>query len=1160
MLRIKRLSLQGFKSFAQLSSFEPHHAITAIVGPNGSGKSNLVDALAFVIGESQQKTIRTSRIEDVIFAGSSDLHRADHSEVRLEVLDLDKGDEYFVTRRLFTGGTSEYLLNAKSVRLKELSSLLVEHNLEGEGSFIISQGEVEKQLVSTAIDLRKWFDDVLGLTFLLDKRRITLNKIDKNSDNLAVIQNLVIEFEHQIKNLQVQSVAAQRYRKLKHNQDVLAYKELSIDINHLKSNISKIKTDRDEFDSKHQNLVAEIEVSTQRLEEVKLELKQKEELRKFKQEEYSDERVQFEQAKAQVDQLKFKYQSIDEELQKTKVKAEVALADERKFRLLESELKKSWQILVSSYASAKEALEITTSQKSEADDAFKILDKEYFERKIEIDQLEREIRENTKSHANLKSQLLSLDNRIEILNTEIESITKLIDQTRTDSLTKSLHAEQINLDKINLELTTTIEDLQKNQSELDLHSSKSRKLQDQLARYNGELARLETQDDTDLEKAKRIFLAKHDIKPIQFSELCDYNEDALPFIELAFHSILRAYVVTSQELVKAKSAEEVNQLPPTDFIVVNNIDELSEKIRLQYITGPKVILQDIENTKNFEGATHWVQVSKNHIRLGSGMSPVQDSLKRTKRIKELNSIILELENAKSALDTSIQDLSARVKFNTDARNKYQSQLSSTRQAVQKYTNELKNLEESNKKYIEKLNRNKVLVPELLETKQNLVKTVNFYEDKLAEIKANFEAARIVYEDLKVRVDDAKIRSRDINLLQKQADEQSKSYQNQLNKNELDTKVLSTKLENSVLVLSELENITLELKSSLERLTKELAIAEKQPILSLDSELSKHKDYIITLDAEIKEHRKQADDLYNYMRRIELERVQLESKKYRYEEDHEAFINQLALLQERLESSSLDIDAVNSLELDLPNFDLPETEWVSEHIDLEKISKRKLKELVIRIENALAYLGSVNLLAEPQLKELETKLESYNLQIIDLQKAQENLLQSESELKSEAVKRLEIRLRETEKQFQTIFKTLFGSGSCNIKLQDPKDLLYSPIEVQVQLPGKKTTNLNLLSGGERSLLFIALFLAANSVASCGFLILDEVDAALDDANIIKFKRLVKEWSKQIQIIMVTHNRATMEIADKLIGVVNQPKGVSIIVPVELTEATKKFHYS
>lgn len=1159
MLRIKRLSLQGFKSFAQPSTFEPHHAITGIVGPNGSGKSNLVDALAFVIGESQQKAIRTPRIDDVIFAGSSELSRSNHSEVRLEVLDLDKGDEYFITRRLFSGGTSEYLINAKSVRLKELSSLLVEHNLEGESSFIISQGEVEKQLVSSSLELRKWFDNVLGLTNLIEKRRLTLNKIEKNNDNLSVIQNLIVEFESQIENLKIQAIAANRYRSLKNTEEVLLGKEIDLDIQHIKSSLSKIELDRIDFQHRINQITTEIVDKSNNISEQKNIISIKEKDFKFLQDEFYDLRVKFEQVKSNINHLNYQKKSIEDDIKTLELKvANINGSIDKYSQHLkineEKKLKFADQLNI-------EEQTLKEIQKEFADHLLskQQVEKEAFELKLKKDSLEKEYNSIQTTYKTREKYLQSLKDRQDQLTAEKNIIEQKIENQKLDKLQIEIQKLEHELEELKLTneaLSSKILELQQKSEVLNVEN---RKISVNHSKLIGELKGLEAQSDVEQNQLVINFLKSQGIRTQVLKDLLEYEEQHIPVLELCLGNLLSAFVITRAEFSELLSNKDLINLPPTDIFIIEQDPLKQVTSQLGIITGPQEIIQLLPEIHDTTFSSKYYEVSKNIVRIGTGKTLIQDSLKRNKRIKTLRSLISEDEIQLKSSQLSIDELSKELQIHIDQKNSLQKSINNKLKAYTELSQNQKKMVLENRLTIEKNNEIRVLLPEIKSNIEAEVLSVNQLKESMKSIFVELEEVTKKYSNIQIRVSEVSVIYNQKNSVIRNKTELLAKLDQELNKVNLQIKENQTNLVNNSALLAEIQ---VELNKSTNQLASVIDsinnFQQNKPLVS-EIDLQKFKDKLFEHESQIKEFRKEHEQLNSELRRLELEKVQQESRKYRFDEETESLTNQLAVLEQRIQKE-LSERSYDAIEYQLPNFDFPEVRWITESTDLSKTSKRKIREILTRINSAVEYIGNVNLLAEPQLKEIEQKLTSYQDQIDDIKTAQDNLLQSELELKTEAINRFKTRLKETEQNFYTIFKTLFGSGSSVIKLQDPEDVLYSPIDVQIQLPGKKTTNLNLLSGGERSLLFIALFFAANAVSSCGFLILDEVDAALDDANIIKFKRLIKEWSKQMQIVIVTHNRTTMEIADKLIGVVNQPKGVSIVVPVELQEAAKKFHYN
>ena len=1179
---LKKIDIKGFKSFAQKTTISFESPLTAIVGPNGSGKSNIVDAVRWVLGEQSAKTLRGSRMSDIIFAGSEDKKALNKASVTLylnnknRVLDIDK-DEVKIGRKVNNEGESDYLLNGSVCRLKDIKDLILDTGLGNDTYSIIGQGKIDSIINSRPEKLRELFEEAAGISKHKARKEEAERRLDKTNKNLNRVQDLISELEKQVKSLKKSAEKAKKYKRI--------YSELKeIETTYLMNRWN-------EYEEKlNKNLKEKKDI------EKKIERKEKEKNK-------ISETVQ--NKREIVDELQNDYEVKREKFHKMQAKIEEINNNLKILAERKKNLKREKNNQQNRLENLNQEVTDLENKKSKIKNKLKKAENDYNEIKKEVEEQKdlfnerKDIVENKKEKINkLRNNLLDengelrdLDRKNEKLKEKISSTQKNIAEMKDEKKTVNKELNEVNekitnlkakkdkflnklekknnlIEKLNKEkdqISKKLDNLTENyndkKNEISSKNSKLEFLEDMEENYNGYY-----------QGVKNILKEENKFKGIKgvVADLIDTNKKYEKAIETALGAKLQNIIVKNDEVAK-KCIKYLKQSKKgrATFLPLNMIKgykyTLDKEIRkmpgflglgselisyesefenvMDNLLGRIIIADNMDNaveiSKRMNSKLKIVTLSGNTIFPGGAMSGGSSSNKknnllgRSRKIEKFKNKVNKLkeeldEISQKGIDFKNKYNNIKEKIETERNNYHDLELKlndikSDLTSKQENQIKLENQKENLNKKIKKSQKN---IVELNKEKKDT-------EDKLQLINdGNFEKKDLIKnEEEKLKKEESKLEEVRNNLTDKKVSlAEMKQNKEAINneKNELNNRIEKTinKKSESRDRINEIENKLNDLKNKKKNLEKSNIDFNKKA----DKLETKHKN----LEKELKDER---ELLKTHEEKLEKTQEVLSDSKDRFhklELKITKLNNKLDRIRERLEEE-YNISIKDKLDYNLNSKKL-------------KDAKEKIAEL----KRSLKKLEPVNLGAVEEYEELNERLEYLREQSEDLRKAKESIIEVITDIEETMGELFHNTFFEVKERFENIFQKLFGGGFAELSLVDENDLLNTGVEINAQPPGKKLKKLSLLSGGERALTAIALVFSFLQVNPSPFYILDEIDAPLDDANVARFANYLQEYSNIAQFILVTHSKQMMTEVDTIYGVTMEESGVSKLISLRLNE--------
>ena len=1179
---LKSIEVHGFKSFANKIVFNFHNGITGIVGPNGSGKSNVADAVRWVLGEQRIKQLRGSSMQDVIFSGTEMRKPMGYAYVSITLDNSDHAlpidfEEVTVSRRVYRSGESEYLINGAPCRLKDINEMFYDTGIGKEGYSIIGQGQIDKILSGKPEERRELFDEAAGIVKFKRRKDTAVKKLENERANLVRVNDILTELEKQVEPLEKQSEVAKDYLKKKED-----LKNLDVNLFLLES--KRVESDLTELASKLEVATNDFEETKSKFESIKVE--------------YADIEAKIEELDASIEE---KRKNLSENsVLREKLEGEIKVLEEKinssknnagHYEDRENALNASLEKLNSEAAALnkeKEEIDAKIAELSTNRDGAKALLAE-IQTKIEelstgIETGKNDIINNINERTSIKTKLGQFDTLMSQLNirkAEIQS--KLLKA-------KSEEAEQ---DKLLSELTKELNDISTEILESD---KKQEHLSEQLYILRREL---EEKDGTLIDARNRLNKEQSKLEALKniterydgyggsvksvmekkdtdggligvVADIISVDKKYETAIETALGGNIQNIVTKDEHVAKKMIAYlKENKLGRATFLPLTTVVPRGE---YKY--------SDIRNEKGFIGiASEIVKADKQYDDVVSQLlgeiaivDHVDNALSMTKK-HGYKLRLVTLEGEYLAPGGSLAGGSFRNNSNLLGRRR---EIEELEEAVKKAEQTIKDCE----KDIEttKENRNKVRdeIEELkayqqeLYIKQNTAQlNVDSANTKIEEMKEGYRSLETETTDIESQVNDLKSDKDKTNndlssseIKEKELEEMISRYGKELEtlRDEESKQVLKTSEfdlefaninqkqefsnQNLSRVQEEIKRITEEKQSFADK--KSL---EQEDILAKEADIKAIRE---TIEASVSSKTEDEEALNKAI--AEKEEFTVKQKSFfdtreelsKKSSDLDKEVFRLNAQKEKLEDSqqSLVSYMFNEYEITLSQAASLRDESLT---DVSAIKKG-----IYALKDAIKRLGDVNVNAIEDYKVLMERYTFLKNQHDDLIKAEETLIGIIDELDTSMRKQFTEKFIEIEKEYDKVFKEMFGGGKGTLELEDDVDVLEAGIKIIAQPPGKKLQNMMQLSGGEKALTAIALLFAIQNLKPSPFCLLDEIEAALDESNVGRFAGYLHKLTKHTQFIVITHRRGTMEEADRLYGITMQEKGVSALVSVNLVD--------
>lgn len=1181
--------MQGFKSFAEKISLELNSGITAVVGPNGSGKSNISDAIRWVLGEQSAKTLRGGKMEDVIFAGTEHRKPLGFAEVSLSFDNIDRilpidYSEVIITRRVYRSGESEYKINKTNCRLKDITELFLDTGIGKDGYSIIGQGRVDEILSTKSEERRHIFEEASGIMKYKLKKQESEKKLEMTSQNLLRINDIISELESQLESLKEQADIAKRYLSLRES-----LKELEVNV--YIANISKFKSKIQNVSNNYTIVKDNIDAENKKLDEVTiLNKKNVNILRNM------DERLEI---------SKEKYYSLEGNLERCN--SEIKLNEEKK-----NNFNANVNRLNNEINETNEKIKELINEEDRRKEKISYLNKSYLEHTKKLKQhnkklqsilndlsgdekyiakLKLTIMDKFNLQTDKKTQTNNVQNHIKIIQTRQANIkdelTQLaLEKDNENKKNKILKESIFNTENIIFNLKEKIDDFKKKKTDINTELEKNKGNQNKLkSKIHIKTSRYKMLRDMEnnLEGYNRSvkMVLKACSKSPEFgqgihgalAQLINVEKKYETAIEMSLGGALQNIVTSTEE--DAKRAIEFlkkNKIGRATFIPISsvrgryleervlyelrnergfigvasdlvNIDSLYKGIILSFL-GRVIIVDNLDSgikiAKRFKYTFRIVTLEGDIISSTGSMSGGTKNtgesgiLSRNREITELIDVIKKLKKSENLLENDVAKLSKMLSSLIEDISIEEENLRDKEHLKIRDESQMLQIKENIKRIDSKKDMLKEETIQLKKQEENTKKELCKYFEELKIIEEDIKNTREIVEKHEV-----------------------KHKENQYSKDIIQEDITQCK----ILVNSIKENIQA-VKEALERIVNEKESLYKS---NENKVLDRENNY-----KEIQSLEEKNKGLMKLIKgygeektgkTLEIDRI-TEEKKILEEESSDA-IEKIAKINKNIiilkeEYARLEIKK-NKIESEIDfmqnrmwdEYELTYTNALALKKDMGNIAKaqRRINEL----KNEIKDLGYVNVAAIEEYIKTKERHKFMSVQRDDMENAKEKLRKVISEIMSIMKRQFIKQFKLINENFNIVFRELFEGGRAELILVDKENILESGIEIEVQPPGKKLQNLMLLSGGERAFTAIALLFAILRLNPTPFCVLDEIEAALDDANVYKFAQYLKKYSYSTQFAIITHRKGTMEIADTLYGVTMEEHGISKVVSLKMEEA-------
>lgn len=1180
---LKSIEIQGFKSFANKIHFQFHNGITGIVGPNGSGKSNVADAVRWVLGEQRIKQLRGGSMQDVIFAGTELRKPLSYAYVAITLDNTDHQlpidyNEVTVARRLYRSGESEYLINGTACRLKDVNELFYDTGIGKEGYSIIGQGQIDKILSGKPEERRELFDEAAGIVKFKKRKNTAAKKLEEEKANLVRVTDILSELEKQIGPLERQSEKAKIYLKKKEALKTLDVNCFLLEHNRLNSELAQAEekyciaeAQWKDVTARYEGIKEEYETTTAAIEACEASIEENRNLS-------TDSNVLKGRLEGQINVYKEQIRSAESNEQhfytrKESVEKEITEKEAEKAELLKDKAKidATVQDIVRVRDEAQAKLDAIIEQIADITN--------------QIDKQKNAIIEGLNQRATIKSKLSRFDSMaeqthirkaeiqskmlraksdeakqketIETLEREFEEISAVICEMEAE-----VSAKDAELNEFRKALTVCDETYRSTQEKYHREQSRLEALANMTERYEGyggavksvmeqrargekgiigvvaDILKTDARYETAIETAlggniQNIVTRDEDVAKRMIAFLKQQRAGRATFLPLTS-------IKNSQDFKNTDCLREPGVLGLADslvhvapeyssvaksllgrIVVVDNIDhavQIARKykytIRMVTLEGDQLVPGGamsggaFKNNSNLLGRRREMETIEQNIKaLAAKMESVNQEIEGKKAAR--NRLRMEVEMLRSQLQMKMLEQNTAKLNVTAALERKEEALA----GAGELTLELQNIE----KKLQEISQDKAAVMEELKNSEQAQSDADAMVLKLqaelleASADEGEESAKVNEWDMKVRSfkQTVEFHEQNINRIQGEIDR----FIRELQEIEASIEISKQDVVDKLAAIEDLTNQILHSDEILGESQKKLkeAIAQKE-------ELSRKQKKFFDI----------REELSQQMSNLDKEVYRLNAQKEKLEESIE---NQINYMWDEYEITLSDALTLSNPEL----------------TDLSAMKKE-----IAEIKAEIKKLGDVNVNAIEDYKNLMERYTFLKAQHDDLVEAEKTLEGIIDELDAAMRRQFKEKFAEIAKEFDKVFKELFGGGKGTLELQEDEDILEAGIRIIAQPPGKKLQNMMQLSGGEKALTAIALLFAIQNLKPSPFCLLDEIEAALDESNVARYARYLHKLTKHTQFIVITHRRGTMEEADRLYGITMQEKGVSTLVSVNLVE--------
>ncbi len=1180
---LKRMEMQGFKSFADKTVIELKQGITTVIGPNGSGKSNISDAIRWVLGEQSSKALRCSKSLDIIFAGTQNRKSLGFAEVSLVFDNADGGlpieyTEVTVTRRIYRSGETGYFINKVPCRLKDLQELFMDTGIGKDGYSIVGQGKIDEILSNKSEDRRHIFEEASGIVKYRVRKQETEKKLEHTKLNLLRINDILSEIEGNLEPLQAQSEKAKKYLNIRDNLKNIEVGLFLYNIDQNKKDIEKITED--------ENITKEqCDTEETRLERIKT---VKEQLK----EEIDDITNKIEQMSNLGFESQKEIEMLNSDINVSKTKISNNEENEKRFleeieekttrlKELEEEQKQKDEKRENLRKNKERFTKELEEKQAELDKITEKLSKEA----LEIEKHKKQVEENTdkkyEKQANIKEQEINFENdekRQKQLKNEIQNIISELDNTR-------MKKEEVSKDFYEIEAirNKNIKELENIAKQKEEVNQKIKTYQIKINTMSNELRMKESRQkfliETEKEKEGYTKSVKTLLKDCEnnpelkkgiegvLANLIDVPEELQTAIEMSLGMALQNIVTeTEQDAKKLVEYLRKNNIGRASFLPITSIkgkkiDNIKGnksgiigiaaelvKYNKKYeqiiynLLGRTVIVDNMdtairiakENGQNFKIVTQEGDIinTSGAITGGAVMKKTVNILGRENEIKKIGQEIKKTQENIEKIEKEKEEYEESIEGILEIAERLEKELQENeityatgKQKVLSFEEEIQKIENRLQKLKEeqsKLEEQKEFATNKKAKIQKEIEEINTENEKLSKIITEYAELN---KDNQKYIDDLNFDITNLKISVSSFDESESSIEEIKERIQQEVEANKQSIKNKQEQIEQSKQETQNLKEAIKKIQEQIEKI-KEEVKSSGSKIEELKKSRAEKNEKLTTQEEQITEKFKIIEDLKGQIVKIDVRKTKIQEEITETINKL---WEEYELTP------NSIE----EYEKPKN--VSE-----------TKKQVNKLRTQMREMGTVNVESINEYKKQKERYDFMSEQRLDLENTMSKLRKIITDMTAIMKEQFEEKFKEINKNFGEVFAELFGGGKAEVKLEDEQNILECGIDITAQPPGKKLQNMLLLSGGEKALTAIALLFAILRINPAPFCVLDEIEAALDDVNVYRYAEYLKKFAQNTQFLVITHRKGTMEAADSVYGVTMEESGISKLLSMKLRE--------
>ncbi len=1176
-MQLAKLEIKGFKSFADKVVINFDEGITGIVGPNGCGKSNVVDSIRWVLGEQKTSALRSEKMENVIFNGTSQRSAQQMAEVSLTINNTKnilptEYSQVTITRRLYRTGESEYLLNGVTCRLKDITNLFLDTGVASNTYSIIELGMVDDLLNDKDNSRRMLFEEAAGVSKFKKRKKETIKKIEDTDADLERVEDLLFEIEKNMKSLEKQAKQTENYYRIKDEYKDKSVHFAKVTVNKQRENFNKLTKQIEEENDRKVSLTSQIAEREAGVEKSKADLILKEKTLSSRQKSINEHvaRIRQYESEKQIKNERLKYlndraaglrEQIDQD-KKSNERARFSIGsldtEKTSAEQILTDIQSKLETLKADYENQRKTTSelqlqsdsIRREQRSKQEDSFQI-NKSVEIRQIQIASFKQELEKTATDSNHQSASLVEFEKKLVLLQDELNKKNSELDQFKKE--------EESTIQRIS-QLEKTIEMIREEMN------GTSRKLDARQNEYN--LTKSLVENLEGFPEAIKFLKKKIAKNAPLLSDILTTSEDYRVSIENYLESYLNYYIVEHEaeayeainilsDAAKGKAHFFIldkfekfeatigriydNAFPATEII---EYDQKYKKLMTYILDKVYIYEGDLKNiplddenifiTKNGKLTRRKYSISGGSVGLFEGKK-----IGRAKNLEKLEKEIKELSAKSDEIRSNL--LMKQSDLEKLRNNQLRQQLESVQNDIRQINDEFVSVRTKREQFSEMLGNADLRREDILEKIDSLLKELDEATPKAKtveyEVHEMEQRLALVIESLAAQNELLNQKSaafNEQNIFFHQQENRVKSLDQEMRFKQESVEQSSVRIENNSVDLSKNEE---EIKVILE--TTE---SNDVDLIDLYAEKEAMEKGLNEAEREYYDSRGQIDAVEKELRGIQHNRESIDGL--------------LMQLQNSLNESKLELSSVKerlSVEFKVDLDEVLAAISEEEGKQLASANEDEIKAQVNRIRERLDNMGPINPMAMEAYQEIKQRNDFIITQKEDLLKAKESLLSTIAEIEGVASQTFMDAFNQVRDHFKRAFRSLFNEeDDCDIRLVDPNNPLESEIDIIAKPKGKRPLTINQLSGGEKTLTATALLFSMYLLKPAPFCIFDEVDAPLDDANIDKFNNIIRTFSKDSQFVIVTHNKRTMSSTDVIYGITMVEKGVSRVVPVDLRE--------